>query len=334
MSYTDEDLAAAEQAGVLSPDQANAFRRFVERRRNSPAVDEENFRFLSSFNDIFVTLACGLVLFAGYWLLKQSLSEQLAYILTAAVSWGIAEYFSRKRHLALPSIFLLAAFIFCIASAVAFAPGTVSETTEIISRGLAVAVATFLHWRRFKVPVTVAVGAGAALVVVIGLLVQGFPVLEKHLNILLFFGGLALLSLAMSWDLSDRERITYRSDAAFWLHLLAAPLLIHPVFGDMVDRDSADSMGGALFIILIYVLISLISVCIDRRALMVSGLAYALYAMQIIFRNYGLLDASLAVTALLIGAGLLLLSALWQKVRHALVSRLPDRIQGYLPTLN
>lgn len=334
MSYTDEDLAAAEQAGVLSEAQTNAFRRFVEKRRNSPSVDEENFRFLSSFNDIFVTLACGLVLFSGYWLLKQNLDAQLAYITTAALAWGIAEYFSRKRHLALPSIFLLGTFIFCIASAVSFEPGTVTETTETISRGLAVGVATFLHWQRFKVPITIAVGAGAALTVIIGVLVKGFPALGDHLDILLFFGGCGLLSLAMAWDLSDRDRITYRSDAAFWLHLLAAPLLIHPVFGDIISRDSADTLAGALFVILIYLLISLISVCIDRRALMVSGLAYALYAIQIIFRNYGLMDASLAVTALLIGSGLLLLSALWHKVRHGLVSRLPEKIQACLPTLN
>ena len=33
--------------------------------------------------------------------------------------------------------------------------------------------------------------------------------------------------IAMSFDMSDRSRVTRRSDCAFWLHLLAAPLIVH-----------------------------------------------------------------------------------------------------------
>src|SRR5438874_3733945 len=32
---------------------------------------------------------------------------------------------------------------------------------------------------------------------------------------------------AMAFDASDRERATRRADCAFWLHLLAAPLIVH-----------------------------------------------------------------------------------------------------------
>jgi hypothetical protein len=39
--------------------------------------------------------------------------------------------------------------------------------------------------------------------------------------------GLAVFAVAMSYDLTDPERVTHRSDCAFWLHFLAAPLLVH-----------------------------------------------------------------------------------------------------------
>src|SRR2546430_3225670 len=51
----------------------------------------------------------------------------------------------------------------------------------------------------------------------------------------LFRSGMFLF--AMWWDGSDRARLTRRSDVAFWLHLLAAPMIVHPVF-TLLDRKS------------------------------------------------------------------------------------------------
>ena len=42
----------------------------------------------------------------------------------------------------------------------------------------------------------------------------------------------------------------------------------------------------------------------------------------------------IALTALVIGSGLLLLSAFWHQARAAIVQRLPDGLQGRLPTLH
>src|SRR3546814_10333745 len=48
--------------------------------------------------------------------------------------------------------------------------------------------------------------------------------------VLVLIAGLGVFTLAMWWDRSDRVRQTRRSDVAFWIHLLAAPMIAHPIF--------------------------------------------------------------------------------------------------------
>jgi hypothetical protein len=65
------------------------------------------------------------------------------------------------------------------------------------------------------------------------------------------------------------------------------------------------------------------ALAIDRRALLVSALAYVLYALNSLFQNYGAVELSFALTALVIGSALLLLSAFWHTARRAVVNTLP-----------
>ena len=81
----------------------------------------------------------------------------------------------------------------------------------------------------------------------------------------------------------------------------------------------------------LYVIMSGISIVIDRRAFMVSSLIYVIYAISSIIENYGGVGYSFAITGVFMGAALLLLSAFWQPLRQSLVSRLPLRIQQYVP---
>jgi hypothetical protein len=66
--YSEIDIANAVEAGVLSPESANAFRNHVAEGRSAPAVDEEHFRLLTGFNDIFVSIAAALILVAVAWI--------------------------------------------------------------------------------------------------------------------------------------------------------------------------------------------------------------------------------------------------------------------------
>jgi hypothetical protein len=139
---------------------------------------------------------------------------------------------------------------------------------------------------------------------------------------------------AMWWDSSDRTRTTRRSDVAFWLHLLAAPMIAHPIFSLLGLNSGSVSTGEALIVVGLYVLFGLTALAIDRRALLVSALAYVLYALTELFKQFGAVELNVALTALVIGSALLLLSAYWHQARRMIVKRLPATLQERLPALD
>ena len=165
----------------------------------------------------------------------------------------------------------------------------------------------------------------------IALLASAIPTLVDHLAWPTFIGGLCVFALAMRWDMSDPKRETRRADVAFWLHLLAAPMIVHPVFAMMGLLGGGAGLGGAGVVILLYVLLGLVALAIDRRALMVSALAYVLYALSSLFREFGALSLNVALTALVLGSALLLLSAYWTSVRAAVLAMLPEGVRVRLP---
>ena len=66
--YSDADLDAAVTAGVLDAQAVATFRAHVAGERSTPMVDEEQFRLITGFNDIFVVIASILVLSAVGWI--------------------------------------------------------------------------------------------------------------------------------------------------------------------------------------------------------------------------------------------------------------------------
>jgi hypothetical protein len=352
--YSESDLEAAVAAGALSPDAAAALRNYVAGARATPLVDEEHFRLLTGFNDIFVGIATVILLVALAWIghyLPPNIGvdgpSPFSGLLVAAAAWALAEFFTRKRRMALPSILLLLAFVggVLFASGMSMALAVGERALEDSDRlgagiltlsGLLAAGAAWLHWRRFRVPITVAAGAASIVGVGLGLLRVIIGDVEGLTDTLLAFAlllGIGVFLFAMWWDSSDPRRETRRSDVAFWLHLLAAPLIVHPIFSLLGLTDGTASTGEALVVILLYAGLGLTALAIDRRALLVSALAYVLYALNGLFREYGAVELSVALTALLIGSALLLLSAFWHSARRAVVRPLPSGLQSKLPVL-
>lgn len=352
--YTEDDLRTAVASGAISADAADALRQSVRASREAPATDEEHFRLINSFNDIFVTIAAVLLLVAMAGI-GQVFTPNIdgpppfSGLLVAAAAWGMAEYFTRKRRMALPSIVLLLAFVggvfvtligFVILGIGSDNFNDANQTLVgllISGSALATAVAAYVHWKRFMVPITVAAGAAAVAVTAIALIVTaigpatiGNP--EMVFMPLVFVAGLAIFALAMRWDISDIGRQTRRSDVAFWLHLLAAPMIAHPLFHWLgVTEGQNIGVAAAIGVLVVYVAMGLVALAIDRRALLVSALAYVLFALGSLFERFGAVELNVALTALVIGSALLTLSAFWSPIRRVVVDRLPGDIHTRLP---
>jgi len=170
--------------------------------------------------------------------------------------------------------------------------------------------------------------------VVLALLLGLDPDLGAWIHPLVFAAGLAVFALAMRWDASDRQRITRRSDVAFWLHLLAAPLIIHPAFAMLgLVGVGGTTVAHAGVAVAIYLVLALVALAIDRRAVLVSALFYVLYAISALFRAAGSLNESFALTALVIGSAMMLLSAFWHPVRQRVLQWVPAAIRARLPAI-
>jgi hypothetical protein len=326
--YSESDLEGAVAAGVIPQSTADAFRQHIAVSRVAPAVDEESFRLLTGFNDIFVGIAIALLLTSIAWL-GGWVKAGLGGLGVAVAAWALAEYFTRVRRMALPSIILLLAFIGGVAATMIgtladINPDWSDRTNAIIGAGIALvtAGAAWLHWKRFMVPITVAAGAAAIVAMIAALALSVDPTAKDLLFPVLFAGGLGTFALAMWWDGSDLTRTTRRSDVAFWLHLAAAPMIAHPVFHMLGVFEGEIGVGQAVIVMALYVVFAFIALAIDRRALLVSGLAYVLYALSMLFQQAGAVELSMAFTALVIGSALLTLSAFWHPMRRAVIGML------------
>ena len=364
--YSQQELDDAVAAGVISADAADALRAHIESLRSLTIPDEEQFRLITGFNDIFVSIAAAILLFAVGWI-GQWIGQNSGLVVTddggtgpsflgplfvAGTAWALALFFTAKRRMALPSILLLLAFVGGALTTTGFLLVQIigpdrfdNNTNDLVPAAIAgvsaaiAAGAAWLHWRRFHVPITVAAGAAAVaglfLAIVVGI-VQPHDS-EAAKNLILSFVlllGIGVFLFAMWWDSSDRARTTRRSDVAFWLHLLAAPMIAHPIFTLMGLNNGAVNTGEALAVVGLYVLFGLTALAIDRRALLVSALAYVLYALTELFKQFGAVELNVALTALVIGSALLLLSAYWHQARKLVVMRLPSNLQARLPNLD
>ncbi|NEU13883.1 hypothetical protein G3T14_17370 [Methylobacterium sp. BTF04] len=344
-------LLRAVARGIITQDQAVALDRLNAERPEVADLprDDERLRFVSGFADIFVTI--GLLLFLGtaaFFGIDQ-LRPAGGYALVAALAWGLAEFFTRHRRMALPSIVLLAIFAVSTFSAAGFGltaltggPDLGAMPSDVLlaldTAPLAVAgasLATLLlvvgHYYRFAVPITVAAGAAALVGLVVALATAFAPgIALAYANLLLLGAGLCVFALAMRFDMSDPQRVTRRTDIAFWLHLLAAPLIVHPILGTVALTDGA-SGADAILVLGIVVLLTAVALATDRRAILVSGLTYAGFAFGALIRKAGFSGGILPASLLVLGAFILVLSAGWHPLRKRVLRALPRPWAARLP---
>ena len=353
MSTADEIIAKGIQQGIITAEQAARLRALDTMREpfERPITpDDEQLRFISGFSDIFVTIGLAMFIGAIGYFASRAGGGVAMWSSIAVVAWLLAEFFTRKRRMALPSIVLLIVFTVSVFAAAAIffgrdvglggsvmrVPGSLlgvgpqQPATLAIAAFITVAL-TAVHYWRFRVPITIAAGCGALVIAAVAVAYAIAPELSASAyNLVILFCGLMTFALAMRFDMSDPERLTRRTDIAFWLHLLAAPLIVHSLIRGLVGVSSLDPASAAA-IIAGFLVLSLIAILIDRRAILVSGLSYAGYAFSTLIRQAGFSDITTPATILALGAFVLLLSAGWRPLRVTVLNIVPNALARRLP---
>lgn len=327
---SEDNIQSAITAGILDEATANALKAHANKSNTTTnnVVDEEQFRLISGFNDIFVVIASLLLLTSLSWIGGDLYGNLLA----AVAAWGLAEFFVRIRRMALPAIILLLAFVSYLFMAANTLTTLINSSAAetLLFPSIVATVAAVVHWLRFRVPITVAAGTTALLMSVLASLMY-FDNISTYLVPLAVVIGFGVFAFAMYWDSKDTQRKTRQSDIAFWLHLLAAPIIIHPLFEIIGVLHGNINLLQASLVFILYIGIAIVSLLIDRRALMVSALGYVVYVFSALLSDIGHVGVGFAVTAFTIGSALLLLSAFWHKCRGFLLGLAPQKLKVYLP---
>lgn len=330
------DLDAAVKAGVFDEATAQRLADFVAQGHVALDSDNENLRLITGFNDIFVVI--GLALFLGA---LHFVGGILTIYAMPFVAWALAEIFTRRMRMALPSIVLLLVFVGSVFWLVMQLFGGMEAVQQglygnlssmiVVAAAAVAAAAAGLHWWRFHVPITFAAGMAA----LGGILVFGLEALipnffEKTGGLILLPLGIIVFLIAMYFDSKDRARRTQLSDRAFWLHLLAAPLIVHPLVWNMTKVNDLDLQGAAM-IIGLFVILAFVALVVDRRALLVSSLLYLGYALSKIIGGHIFGAQGISSTVLAVGAVVLLLSVAWKPLRRTVLNVLPSDLTNLVP---
>ena len=211
------------------------------------------------------------------------------------------------------------------------------DFTSLIRPGLLTVAAVFVFWLRFKVPFAmalIALGlfATALLAAATG---QGTPQSLNEVFVLSADSNFAWITLAlgivtfgaaMYFDGSDPHRVTRRSAQGFWLHLVAAPMIINTVALSILSNDP----GSTSTILAAMAGFALVAVIIDRRSFLLAAIAYVVSVLLTL--NPAFEDAQGARVILGLGVFLVILGAFWARIRAGLLKTLPlGRLRAYLP---
>ena len=354
-----DELNAAVEAGVIARADADRLAAFLARNRGASNAaaqrfaasdgDAESVRFVRGFHDVFLSIGVVLLL-AGIAYSTNILVDGFWFATTAIAAWALAEYFTRMKRLTLPSIVLSVAFGiaggFLINVLVHMIGGIVPpenasdpafyRTEQLLGAASGLA-ASVLFYLRFRLPFTLAQIVVTAAFVVATLLYLDAPsrtsVYESPVFLVL---GILVFLAALHFDLRDPDRKTILADNAFWLHLTAAPLIVHIGVGFVWGNSvSSLTVQDSLTIMALIAFVAFVALLIDRRAMLVAGLFYFGAALFTLIRNTAIEEGSVfAITLLILGASLLLLGVGWRPVRQFILTKLmPQTLSRHLPTL-
>jgi hypothetical protein len=349
------DIRAAIEAGAISADGAARFEAFLK-ARNDPdkMLDAENLRFLTNFNDIFLTIGLS-ILMAGVGFLSGQVflsmiggvqsagAIKLAIVLTPlpvlVAAWALAEYFCGRRRLLLPSMFLSG--VICLCAAIAVSALLAPVDAEGVERANfmdvignfsfaafgASALAGLAIFFRFRLPFSLFLVAMSVAGVFYTAVARVGDVQTLLGGVATLTAGLITLAAAIVMDMRDPHRASLTSDNAFWLHFAAAPQIMLGVRGLILGSGFTPAgAADATLMLAVLVAFGLLSLAINRRALIVSGLLTFILSLGVLVRQLGLDGVNgLIITALLVGGMIVLLGGGWRTARRTLLKLVPHQ---------
>ena len=344
-------IKAGVSAGIITPDQAQALRQLPvdapTQRFAAVEASDEPFALFRGFRDVF--LALGIIILAlGLGGVASEVfglridgvvgfdDVGLALIL-AAIAWIVAEWVTARLRMPLASLVTCLAFTFALgvaATLLLIAVGAIADGGEAPTIALALffALAGLMFYVRFRLPFAMLVIAG-------GLAVAIYNIVEAAMganadSIFQFFAGitgLMVLAVALSYELRDPERRKRQSENAFWLHLLAAPLIVFALIGGLDAMDISNT-GEAVRVFLVVTVLGLLALLIDRRAFIVSALLYLGGAIAYAISQSGMpSNVQFASTALVLGIMIVALALGWHPLRRLFLGLLPASLSARLP---
>ncbi len=338
---TPKQISQALEAGIITEAQAKAMRDKVEINPPSavttdgtPSIgNEDDMRFLRSFSDLFIAIGIGLFAL-GLSAMAALMGGGVSFIGAAVIMALIAHYFGRKRRAHLPTLISALAFLLFTQRGVGVILSETGLGGDIIT-ALITLGAMLLFYLRIRLPFCIALIAVAALYLIFAIMGRISPeFLKSQFGFVLLLSGLVIFAVALLYDMRDKHRTTRFADNAFWLHFLAAPLIIHglalklvtlkqDMLFNLIPMVSLDRSDAALVMVMVG-FITLVGLAINRRALIVSSLGYAAFAIGYLFDGTGMnLGTVVSITLLLLGAAIIFLGAGWHSARNGLLKVLP-----------
>lgn len=324
---TKENLEKAAEQHIIQAEQVEPLYQFLREQPADTLADsrEEPLRFIRGFGDVFITLG---IIFLVVSINIINLSG-LAYLIPAAGFILLAEWLVRIRRLALPGMAILLSILFFVYRAITDG----SETSMLLGLSI-VAVTSLLFYLRYKMPFShLPLAASLVAMFVIAIDVNAFK------NPIVFaVSGIVVFAVAMWFDSRDTERVSHLSDSAFWLHLLASPLLVHGLMLTMLTSKQTwlGVLSNEIIILCFFAVFFLTALLIDRRAMLISTQLYMIYAITQVFRD-NVANTEDIIVFVLIGLGMFVIyfGAYWYKSRRFIFRFLSgNAITRYIPDLN
>ena len=342
-----DDIRAAVASGLIDERQAAGLISLADSRRGARenlAVGDEPFELFKGFNEIFIVIGL-LILSTGWWLIAAVIiADNMASVFSTAatigaisvgVIWLLSEYFIRKRRMVAPAIMLSLMFAGSVAvvlNLMLAEPFMVAQNdySSVPLPLLLGTVSLLVFWWRFRVPFAMAmIAVGLFATAMVYVASQGGTV-ENVTDFFLLSAdgpfawitlvlGALVFTVAMIFDMSDPYRVTRRSANGFWLHVVAAPALVNTMALSLIAQESQMSN---LLLLAVLALFAVVAIVIDRRSFLIAAIGYIVALSAAVFDGRGA-----AVTVLVLGIVLVLLGALWERIRARVLAVMP----GFVP---